>query len=132
MYRVSEDVINEIRLNVDTYEVAKVTTVLDLDSRLPAFIQKLERPVLPISLDFSIVEFATDEPLRVENRVFRIGMKGIFGRVANPELNAGGVSEHAAIKCIITHSRSSSVKLTQEGVIRWPWSLAIISTRPPR
>lgn len=30
-----------------------------------------------------------------------------------------------------TYSRSSPLKLTQEGVIRLPWSLAIISTRPP-
>ena len=28
--------------------------------------------------------------------------------------------------------RSSSVKATHEGVIRLPWSLAIISTLPPR
>ena len=30
-----------------------------------------------------------------------------------------------------TYSRSSSVKATHDGVIRWPWSLAMISTRPP-
>lgn len=32
----------------------------------------------------------------------------------------------------ITYSRSWSVKLTQDGVIRWPWSFGMISTRPPR
>lgn len=31
-----------------------------------------------------------------------------------------------------SHSRSSSEKDTHEGVIRCPWSLAMISTRPAR
>ena len=67
------------RANIDTHEVAKIATVLDLNRWLPPLVEELEWPVLPISLDLYVIELATDETFRVENSVLRIGVKGIFG-----------------------------------------------------
>jgi hypothetical protein len=87
--------INKILADMNTYEVAKVTMVLYLERRLAACLQsKLERPVLPIPLDFIIVKYS----------VFGIGVKGVVGQDANPEQKTGDVNEHVATKCGMTQS----------------------------
>ena len=59
---------------------------------------------------------ATDETLCIEDGVCGIRMECVLGTLSNPE----------TIQCWGSacgkwaHSRSSSVKLTQEGVMRWP------------
>jgi hypothetical protein len=72
--------------------------------------------VLEVTLYVWLINLATDEALRVKDRVGGIRMECIFRRVTNPSCGVRGVRDIRKKKS--THSRSSSVKATQEGVIR--------------
>lgn len=86
--------------------------------------------MLLVALDLRIVIFTTNETLRIKDSVLGVRGVGILGSVTNTEHKTSIICERH--KCVRTYSRSSSEKLTHDGVIRWPWSFAIISTRPPR
>jgi hypothetical protein len=88
------------------------------------------RPMLDVALQFWLFDLATNETLRVKDRVGRVRVECIFRGVTDPSYRVFGHEGRGTKEN--TYSRSSSVKATHEGVIRWPWSLAMISTRPPR
>ena len=72
--------------------------------------------MLHVALDFRLVILATNETLCVEDGVFRVGMECILRAVTNTarlQMSQEGEATEG-----VTHSRSSSEKLTQEGVIR--------------
>ena len=104
--------------------------MLNLNDRFSTLVVDLERPVLHVALDLRIVILAADKTLCVEDSVFGVGVECILGRVTDTERKFSIQNVNKRRKC--TYSRSSSVKETHEGVIRWPWSLAMISTRPWR
>ena len=91
---------------------------------------KANPPMLDVALQLRFFHFTTDESLGVEDCVGRVSVEHIFGRVTDTGLRIRmGWGRKKGGRA---YSRSSSEKATHEGVIRWPWSLAIISTRPPR
>jgi hypothetical protein len=112
-------------------EITDVAVVLDLDRRFFVLLDDLERPMLDVTLDVGVIHLAANETLSVEDRVLGVGVECILCGITNAIRN---VSNSRIYMYVIanTHRRSSSVKDTHEGVIRWPWSLAIISTCPPR
>lgn len=75
--------------------------------------------MLHVLLDLRVGELAPDEALGVEDRVARVGVEGVFGGLANSaedgQWACGEVGEG-----LETYNRSSSPKLTQEGVILFP------------
>ena len=71
--------------------------------------------MVDIALDILIIHSATDQALRVKDGVGRIGMEGVLGAVSDPEK----VQIYLSFQWqLTTYRRSSSEKLTQEGVIR--------------
>lgn len=93
--------------------------------------QKANPPVFNVTLKLWLCDLTTDEALSVKDCVGRVRVERVFSRVTDPGLWISTRWKEGEKKGR-TYSRSSSVKATHEGVIRWPWSLAIISTRPPR
>ncbi len=57
--------------------------VLDLNHRLSTLGDNLERPVLRITFNFSVIEVAPNETLRIEDSVLWVGVECILGRVTN-------------------------------------------------
>jgi len=93
-------------------ELLGLALELDLNDGLGLLLNDLEGPVLHISLDLSVGKTTTDETLGIED-----GVVGVHGNQV-----LGGITER----------RSVSVKATNEGVVRLPWSLAMISMRSSR
>ena len=54
---------------VDTYEFPELALMLNLNTRLSTLPRDLERPVLLITLDLGVLEFATNETLGIEDTV---------------------------------------------------------------
>lgn len=89
------------------------------------------QPMLHILLYLRIVVVAANQPLGVKNRIPRVAMECILCAVSNS--GSCPVSRSGAESLMYhTNSRSLSLKLTHDGVMRCPWSLAIISTLPSR
>ena len=104
--------------------------MLNSDGGFTALLRNLERPVRNIADNIGVIHFTPNKTFGIENSVLGVGVEGVLGRVTDTEKKFSIQSVKKRRKC--TYRRSSSVKETHEGVIRWPWSLAIISTRPPR
>jgi hypothetical protein len=100
-----------------TYEFTCLVLEANLDSRLPTIVDDIERPVLHISLQLLFVHFTTNETLSVENGVLGIGVVCVLGGVPDTRTDDSQYME-SDTETWITYSRSSSVKLTHEGVIR--------------
>ena len=96
-------------------EGLEVALVVNLDDGLAGLLNDLERPVLHVLLNFRVVELATDETLRVEDRVLRVGVECVLRGITDTERRSEGSIRGGNV---ITHSRSSSVKETHDGVIR--------------
>ena len=72
-----------------------------------------------VTLDLRIVHLATNQTLSVEDSVFRVGVEGVLGSVADTvETNATSEAQPYGPTNRGTYSRSSSEKDTHEGVIR--------------
>ena len=59
--------------------------MLDLDDRLVTPCDDLERPVLLITLDLGVLEFATNETLSVEDCVFGVGVESVLCGITDTE-----------------------------------------------
>ncbi len=77
----------------------------------PALLLNLERPVLHVALDVTIVHFTTNETLRIEDGVSWVGVEGVLGAVTNKAFIIGEGDPR----------RCDTVTLV----------VVIISTRPP-
>ena len=66
-----------------------LATVLNLDVRLAALADDLEGEVLHVGLDLSVVELATDEPLRVEDRVVGVHRDLVLRGITDETLVVG-------------------------------------------
>jgi hypothetical protein len=71
--------------------------------------------MLNVALQLWFTNLTTDETFRVKDRVSRVGVEGIFGRVTDPSFPRKGKTSEKTDRR--THIRSSSVKATHEGVI---------------
>ena len=111
-----------------THEALVTTLGVHSDDGFPALLCDLEGPVLHILLNIGVVHLAANETLGIEDGVLGVGVEGVLGGVTD----TARMSKKSYRAHRNTYSRSSSLKLTQEGVIRLPWSLAMISTTPPR
>ena len=101
---------------INTYKLPIFALVLDFDRRLVILLDNLEGPVLPVTLNLGIVDLAADETLSIKDRVLWVRVVGVLGSISDTEyvtfsLDRQERKRHA-------YSRSSSVKLTHEGVIR--------------
>ena len=67
----------------NTHEFFELMLVLDLNHRLSTLGGNLERPVLRITFNFSVIEVAPNETLRIEDSVLWVGVERILGRVTN-------------------------------------------------
>ena len=76
-------------------------------------------PMLDVALQLWLLHLTTDETFGIKDCVGRVRVERIFGRITDSRfevrVKAKGQSTRKR-----THSRSSSVKATQDGVIRWP------------
>jgi hypothetical protein len=89
--------------------------MFDGDCGLAILLRNLEGPVLQVAFDILVVNLAADKSLGVEDGVFGVGVVRVLGAVTD----TGAKNEHKPrLTRRVTHSRSSSVKLTHEGVIR--------------
>lgn len=112
------------------YKFFLLSTILDDDKRLGLLADNFEREVLEIGLHFSILESPTDETLRVENAVekgTRSASRPPLDHPAKTYVLCGFIATWFLAASPI--KRSLSEKATYEGVVRLPWSLAMISTR---
>ena len=100
-----------------TYEFPELAAVLDLDVGLPTLAGDLEGPVLHVALDLGVIELATNETLGVEDGVLRVGVERVLRTITNTRDAWVGTPLRKWNKGR-TYSRSSSEKLTHEGVIR--------------
>ena len=71
--------------NKQTYEFTDVTLVLNLDDRLVTPRDDLERPVLLVTLNLGVLEFATDETFSVEDCVFGVGVESVLCGITDTE-----------------------------------------------
>ena len=69
-----------------TYELLGLSPVLDLNVGLSTLVDHLEWEVLHIRLDFSILELAANETLRVEDRVVGVHGDLVLGSISNQSL----------------------------------------------
>lgn len=100
-----------------TYKVTSLAAVLDLDTGLPTLARNLERPVLHVALDLGVVGLAANKTLGVEDGVLRVGVERVLRTITNTRDAWVGTPLRKWNKGR-TYSRSSSEKLTHEGVIR--------------
>jgi len=86
------------------------------NSGLSVNLRDFEGPVLHVANDIRVVHLATNETLGVENGVGGVGVECVLSAVTNT------VADTLVLKLTetgeIAYSLSSSVKLTQDGVIR--------------
>lgn len=57
--------------------------MLDLDDGFVTLCDDLERPVLLVTLDFGVVEFAADETFCVKDGVFGVRVEGVLGGITD-------------------------------------------------
>lgn len=112
------------------YKLFGLALVFNMDHRLPlSTLFDGERKMLEITFQYRVVHFASQETFCVKDRVSCIGMECGFCAVSHSAVCVSKVFQHGG--WYETYNRSESENETHEGVIRLPWSLAIISTRPP-
>jgi hypothetical protein len=70
-----------------------------------------------ITLHLGVIEFSTNETFGVKHGIFRICVECILGRVANT-IQHRSKQKSCEERRVEAYSRSSSEKLTHEGVIR--------------
>lgn len=70
-------------------EVLELATVADLDHRLAALVDNLERPVLHVLLDVAVGVSPADETLGVKDRVERVLGSLVLCRVADESFLVG-------------------------------------------
>ncbi len=111
--------------------------VLDSNNGLAILGGDLVGEVLDVRLDILLRELAADETLDVEDSVEGIGgglvLGGISYKLENRIQSALGMRAKGGGERgqgLGKPTRSSSVKATYDGVIRFPWSLTRISTFP--
>lgn len=119
-----------MKRDFETHEVLLLAFVLDTDNGLPVHFTDSKRPVLHIFLDLGIRQLAPQQPLRVKHRISRVRMERVLRRFTNPIIVTGKLASHVHLKGhyteekldlrTTTYNRSSSPKLTQEGVILFP------------
>lgn len=68
-----------------TNEITQLSLVLDLDSGFSAFLGDLKWPVLHVTLDFWVVNFATNETFSVENGVGGVGVIRVLRTVSDSD-----------------------------------------------
>lgn len=112
-----------------THKFLLLSTVLNLNVGFATLAEDLEGEMLHIGLNFGIVEFTTDETFGIENTMekelvssdgrirWENGTYVLWGFMATWFFAASPIR------------RSLSEKETYDGVVRLPWSLAMISTR---
>jgi len=83
--------------------------------------------VLDIGLDFGIIVFTANETLRVEDTGKELNEFSYSGIERDTYVFSGFMATWFFAASPIR--RSLSEKETYEGVVRFPWSLAMISTR---
>lgn len=71
-----------------------------------------------VTLQLWLFNLTTNETLGVKDRVGRVGVKCVLGRITDPGLWVSTKIEGRGEMAGRTYSRSSSVKATHEGVIR--------------
>jgi len=101
-----------------TYEALSFTTILDLDIGFRPVVPHLEREVLDIRLDFSIVKLAADETLGVENARKNRSIKVVGIEILLTYVLWGFIATWFFAASPIR--RSLSEKETYEGVVRFP------------
>jgi hypothetical protein len=108
--------------------------VLDFDLRVAVVVDNLEGPRLHILLDGWVVEAAADQTPKQEKHCQRIVLLGVQQKDGAPYLTSKTVFFGFIAAWFLAASpirRSSSVKETNEGVVKLPCSLAMISTLVP-
>jgi len=122
------------KVDLKAHKIALLAAIFDLYTWFAIFIDDFERPTTPkrseeedrkggnlspmlnVALQIWLIDLTTDETFGVEDRVGRVRVERIFGRVTDPSFSVrASIREKAEGR---THSRSSSVKATHEGVIR--------------
>ena len=71
---------------MNTYEFTLLVLVLNRDGGLAAFVDDTEGEVLHVLLDVSLVHLATNETLGIKDRVLRVGVVRVLGRVSDQSL----------------------------------------------
>jgi hypothetical protein len=116
-------------INDQTHEFLVLAAVLDLDVWLATLIDDPEGELLDIGLYFRIGEFATNKTLRIEDAGEGDQFVDRLIRLHERENSRILWIHRCLVLCGVTGIRRPvSEKETQEGVLRLPWSLGMIST----
>lgn len=73
-----------------TYEILWTTLVIDSNVRPRVLLDDLEWPMLHVLLNLRVVDFSSDQPLRVEHGILGVGGEGVFRGVSD---SANAVSD---------------------------------------
>jgi hypothetical protein len=68
---------------VCTYEMTVFALVFDHNSGFIIFLRNFEGPVLHVADDSWVIHPAANEPLGIEDGVFRVGVEGILGGITD-------------------------------------------------
>lgn len=115
-------------------EVLGLALELDLDDGLACLLDDLEGEVLHVGLHLRVVELAANQPLRVEDGVLGIHGDLVLRSIADQTLCVGESNDcrNVSISAAQRVSPGKMVENLQEGVVRFPWSFAMISIRSSR